>query len=265
MKIGFRTIGFRGWKIEDSVVRLAEIGYEAIELCLEHPDLQPSHLTSSAVRRLRQLVEAQGVSVSAVSYHGAGDQLEVRRRKLYQALEVIPSLGTDLLITSSRREKPQRLQAQFMEHLDWYEELCAAAAEQGVRVAVEPQPGRVIRTTEDLVKIMQAVSRPNLVASLDIAYASMVSDDLSWAMFTLGPRLANVHLADARGKEPLHLIPGEGDIDFGEVREILNSVGYCGPLVLDLDRPGEDPAELAQRAWQAFREQWQERSTLLET
>lgn len=265
MKIGFRTIGFRGWKIEDCLVRLSQIGYDVVELCLEHADLRPSLLTSSRVRQLRQLLEAQGLSVSAVSYHGAGDQLEVRRRNLYRALELLPHFGTDLLITSSRREKPQRLQAQFLEHIDWYEELCAAAAEQGGRIAVAPQPGRVIRTTEDLVKMIQSVSRPNLVASLDIAYASTMSDDLSWAMFTLGSRLANVHLADARGKGSPHLLPGEGDIDFGEVREILNSVGYQGPLVLDLDRPEEDPGELAQRAWQAFRERWSEQPPALGT
>jgi sugar phosphate isomerase/epimerase len=256
VNIGFRTIGFRNWRIEDSLARLSEIGYDCVELCLEHPDLQPARLTISRVRELRQLLDVQGLSVAAVSYHGAEDQLEVRRRNLYQAMEIIPRFGTDLLITSSRREKPRRLQAQVMEHIDWYEELCTAAAERGVRVAVEPQPGLVIRTTEDLVKMIQAVSHPNLVASLDVAHASIVADDISWAVFTLGPRLVNVHLADVRGKDHRHLLPGAGDVDFSEVRESLNSVGYRGPLVLDLDQPEEDPADLARRALQAFRERW---------
>lgn len=258
MQIGFRTIGFRDWKIEDSLVRLSQIGYDGVELCLEHPDLQPSRLTISRVRELRRCLDGQGLSISAVSYHGAEDQLEVRRQNLAQALDVVPRFGADLLITSSRREKPRRLQAQVMEHIDWYEELCTAAAERGVRIAVEPKPGLVIRTTEDLVKMMHAVSHPNLVASLDIAHASVVADDISWAVFTLGPRLVNVHLADAQGRESQHLLPGEGDVDFREVRESLNSVGYRGPLVLDLEQPGEDPGDLAQRAWQAFREKWGE-------
>lgn len=41
MEIGFRTIGFRQWPIEQALEALAQLGFAAVELCLEHPDMRP--------------------------------------------------------------------------------------------------------------------------------------------------------------------------------------------------------------------------------
>ena len=38
-RIGFRTAGYRNVPIEEAVRAIAEIGYDGVELCLEHPDL----------------------------------------------------------------------------------------------------------------------------------------------------------------------------------------------------------------------------------
>jgi len=37
MKFGFRTAGFSSWSIELTLLKLSELGYNGVELCLEHP------------------------------------------------------------------------------------------------------------------------------------------------------------------------------------------------------------------------------------
>ncbi|MCZ7599274.1 MAG: sugar phosphate isomerase/epimerase [Gammaproteobacteria bacterium] len=107
--------------------------------------------------------------------------------------------------------------------MDLYRELADLCAEQGCRLAVEPQPGLVIRSAEDLVKMLRQCNHPNLAANLDLAHAACTADDLSWAIYRLGQRLVHVHVADVLNREHQHLLPGEGDVDFDEVHDILGA------------------------------------------
>ena len=55
MKFGFRTGGFRNWKIEAILEELARIGFDGAELCLESADMRPENLTRA--RRQFELIE----------------------------------------------------------------------------------------------------------------------------------------------------------------------------------------------------------------
>ena len=37
-RIGFRTAGYRRVGIEDALRSIASVGYDGVEVCLEHPD-----------------------------------------------------------------------------------------------------------------------------------------------------------------------------------------------------------------------------------
>ncbi len=256
LKIGYRTVSFSDRAIEDALEIISEAGYNAVELCLENPDLHPESLTPERARELRELCRSKGLEVAAVSYHGVDDQLEVRRQRTYQAIKLLPEFGADVFVVASRREEPARLPAQWEEAIDLYRELATLCAEQNCRLAVEPQPGLVIRSAEDLVKMLRHCDHPNLAANLDVAHASCTADDLSWAIYQLGQRLVHVHVADVVDREHQHLLPGEGDVDFDEVHDILDSIHYEGPLVIDLPRPDGDAAEVCRQALTAFRGAW---------
>lgn len=256
MEIGFRTVGFGEQKIEKILAQLAEIGFDGVELCLENPDLDPFQLTPSRIRAIQRQLESLNLKLASISYHGAADQLEVRRRKTYRALEITAQFGAKTLIIGSRREEPARLRAQWMEHLDWYEELCRKALPHGFRIAVEPEPGLVIRNAEDMVRMLQEVNASNLAVNLDMAHAWVMADDLSWAVYTLAPHLAQVHLADVKDGEHAHLPPGEGELNFQEIREVLASVEYRGPVVIDLPDIQADPVGYATRSLNHLRTVW---------
>ena len=256
MKIGYRTVSFSDRAIEEALELIADAGYDAVELCLENPDLCPDQLTPERARELRDLCASKGLSIAAVSYHGIDDQLEVRRQRTYRAIDLMPEFGADVFVVASRREEPARLPAQWEEAIDLYRELATLCEEHGCRLAVEPQPGLVIRSTEDLVKMLRHCDHPNLMANLDVAHASCTADDLSWAIFQLGERLVHVHVADAAAREHHHLLPGEGDVDFDEVHDMLDRVKYAGPMVIDIPRPTGDAAEVCRSALSAFRGAW---------
>lgn len=256
MKIGYRTVSFSDRSIEDAIDAIAEAGYESIEICLENPDLNPLALTPARAAEIRERIEARGLHLAAVSYHGNQDQLEDRRQRTYAAIELLADFGAPLFVVSSRREEPARLPAQRDEAISYYQELADLCADRNCKLAVEPQPGLVVRSVEDMVKIIRICERPNLTCNVDIAHASITADDLSWAIFQLGERLVHIHVADVRNGTHEHLLPGQGEIDFDEVREILDSVGYDGPLVIDIPRPSGDPKDVCREALDAYRANW---------
>jgi len=254
--IGYRTVAFSDRPIEEALAAIAEAGYDAVELCLEHPDLNPLNLSVARVAELSQRLGEYHLTLAAVSYHGIQDQLEDRRQRTYAAIARLGDLGAKVFVVASRREDPARLRAQWDEAVSLYCELADLCAPQGCTLAVEPQPGLVVRSSEDLVKMIRACNHPRVGANIDIAHASLTSDDLSWAVFQLGERLVHVHVSDAAGGTHRHLLPGEGEVDFDEAREILDSARYQGPLVVDIPRTDGDPAEVCRAAYQAFRSQW---------
>lgn len=256
MKIGYRTIGLADRSIDDALRTIADCGYDCVELCLENPDLNPDELTAERVDSLHALMDELGLDLAAVSYHGLQDQLEVRRQRTYKAIDLLPHFHADLFVVASRHEEPARLPAQWEEAVQLYCELADLCSEKGCRLAIEPQPGLVIRNTEDLVKVIRDCGRDTLVGNLDLAHASLSADDVSWAVFQLGTRLAHVHIADVRDGVHQHLIPGEGSVDFEEMRDILDNVDYADAVIIDISRPEGDPAEVCRSALQALRELW---------
>ncbi len=256
MKIGYRTVAFSDRPIESALEAIASAGYTAVELCLENPDLDPLQLTAERVRELREMLDRLGLSLAAVSYHGVQDQLEVRRQRTYAAIDLLGEMGAEVFVVASRREEPARYPAQWDEAVQLYSELAERCAKHGCKLAVEPQPGLVIRSAEDLVKVIRACDHPNLAGNLDIAHAAVTADDLSWAIYQLGPRLVHVHVADVTNGTHQHLLPGEGSIDFDEVKDILDSVEYDGPMVIDIPRHEGDPAEVCRAALSSFQECW---------
>lgn len=256
MNIGYRTVGLAGSPIEDVLRTIADAGYDSVELCLENPDLNPSELSAKRVAQLTGLMGELDLKLASISYHGVSDQLEDRRQRTYAAIERLGDFGAEVFIVASRREEPARLPAQWDEAVQLYRELADRCGEHDCNLAVEPQPGLVIRNTEDLVKVLHDCNHPNVGANLDIAHAAITADDLSWAIYQLGTKLVCVHVADVANTAHHHLVPGEGDIDFDEVHEMLDSVDYHGPIVVDIPRTDGDPGEVCRQAYAAFRSHW---------
>ena len=256
MKIGYRTVSFLDRPLEAGLAMMAEAGYDAVELCLENDDLNPLTLTPARVAEIRSMLDRQGLSLAAISYHGVQDQLEDRRQRTYAAIQRLGDFGAEVFVVASRREDPARLPAQWDEAVNLYRELGDLCAAQHCKLAVEPQPGLVVRSSEDLVKILRSCDHPNLAANIDLAHAALTADDLSWSVYQLGQRLAHVHVSDVLNGTHKHLPCGEGAIDFDEIREILDGVGYQGALIVDLSRPDGDATALCRSAREAFRQVW---------
>lgn len=245
-KIGFRTAGFRDWALRPALRALADCGYDGVELCLEHPEMRPESLTPADCARLRELLGEVGLELASVSYHGDREEHQARAANQLRAIAIAHALGADVLILNSEHVVAGHADQQWEEFVgSLRRDLLPAAADAGVRLALEPEPGMFVHGTREMLALLAAVDHPALAVNLDIGHAWLTDDDLPAAIRELTPYLAHLHWEDFPQGEHRHLPPGQGDMPLAQLHDVLRAVGYAGYYTIDLFNITADPVGYA--------------------
>jgi sugar phosphate isomerase/epimerase len=252
MKYGFRTGGFSGWKVEDVVKDLANLGFDGAELCLEPADMRPENFTQDRAKEIRKLMDKIGLEITSVSYHADFENSEQRRENTFKAVDITKWLGADTLIINSERVEDQK--KQWSELAKMLKQLTEKAEGTGVYIAIEPEPLQIIPDTEAMLKMINEVGSPNLKVNLDVGHAYITDPDLIESIKKLGSVIIHAHIEDIKDKVHNHLELGQGDIDLRAMDIAFKEVGYKGYYVVDLFRLGDDPVGVASRTIKALRE-----------
>lgn len=252
-RLGFRTIGYRKLSPEEAISRIALVGYDGVELCLEHPGLEPERLDEQRCRRLAELAREAGTRIATVSYHGDRDPLALRWQRALRAVELTPHFGCDVLIINSPRPgsgAPADLEAQFHDHLAQQIERAQAL---GVTLALEPEPGLLVHGVEEMLALMERFPSPALGVNLDVGHAELTEDDVPAAVRQLGAAIVGAHVEDIAGGVHQHLVPGTGEMDLEAIIGALREIDFGGWTTVDLFDIADAPDEAARQSLRAMR------------
>ena len=87
---------------------------------------------------------------------------------------------------------------------------------------------------------------------IDTGHAWTTGHDPAEQIRVAGARLGGTHLQDVDGENPQdnHWLPGQGDLNWSEIRSALKEIGYLGSWTFEVivPRRGETPEELASLA-----------------
>lgn len=250
---GFRTAGFHGWSVEQTAAKLASLGYDCLELCLEASDVRPESLDERRCAGLRNTFDRLGIAIVSLSYHGDIEPSAERRANQERAVEAARHCGAGILVINAEKSVEQGLQ--WTEHVSRLKWLCELAEKAGVVLALEPEPRLVVGSSEQMIEMLLAVGSPRLKVNFDLGHAQVTDGDPAASIRVLGDSVVHLHLEDIKDRVHKHLMFGEGDIDFAKARRALADIGYAGPYVADLFGFA-DPADTAARALVALREQF---------
>jgi len=252
MKIGFRTAGFHKRPIAEALQVLGGLGYDGVELCLEHPDCRPEALTEADAARLAEGCAAAGLEVASVSYHADFEGPEQRRRNTVRGLGLVPAFGADVFIINGRRTEPDEAAAWRDLH-EALELLLPRARDLGVRIAIEPEPGLAVSDSAEMRRLLDAEPGGALAVNLDVGHAFLTDPDVCESIRMLGSDIAHTHVEGMASGVHQHLLPGEGDLDLIAVCRTLAEIEYRGYCTLDLFNIADNPADWATSALQAMR------------
>jgi sugar phosphate isomerase/epimerase len=242
-----------------SIARIAEIGYDGIELQVRNP----AEFDSAALGRCAQ---SAALKISAVSTGGIGAEdglflmhadADVRRRAIerYKAvLELAASYGVDASIGRFRgvtRSAPDRPTGEgwFRTALD---ELVPVAERLGIRIVLEPQMrfiGDLLNTIDETLQFIDSYGSKALMFEGDTFHQMMEEKSLV-ASIVAGQRSGRMTYYQVSDSN--RLAPGWGHHNWVDIIEVMRASGYDGWLSVECSQePDSDAA--AQRAYATLR------------
>ena len=131
------------------------------------------------------------------------------------------------------------------------------AADTGQRILLEnlnrePENAEVrylAHNVDECRRIFDAIAPESLGWSFTVNHAHLVPEGIDGFLYEFGiERIGEVRLADNTGDYEVHLVPGEGTIDWRNCMNRLESAGYSGHYAMAY---GNDAQKIESRAWLA--------------
>ncbi len=219
-------------------VTAAHAGVDGLELGVYDTEVE---LAPARLEEWRRLGEQHGVPVRMLLYsmpperwpHG-GLTSESDRGRLYEQIEALIEIASHLgLRTIGLWPGADLPGSDRSAYLAAVSQLSVLAHHADVRIAIEPKPGTLVATTEDIDFISSEVAKSNRIgALLDIGHEFAAGRDPARIVPVLGPRLLHVHLGDSDGDPDADLPPGRLH-PLDPFLGALDSIGYDGAMSPD--------------------------------
>jgi sugar phosphate isomerase/epimerase len=260
---------------EAPLKRLASAGCKGFELTAWSVDML-GYYTPATIRGLKEIAEGEGLTLTNFFYNlpfsrQAGAPTSTVDLDGYKrGVEVVAEIGAPIMTSMTpypfqaevrpilQRPISQEWTAPVEPQWDWtaeynavvdgFAKACEIAASAGLRVAIEPHPYRWVSSGQGMARFIERTGAANLGFNFDPSHLFPAGDMPHYVVLSMGDRIFNTHFSDNEGHTNAHWRPGRGKIDWKAIFAALQTIGYSGPITLELeDAPGASH-------WTHFRE-----------
>jgi len=270
MNLAFSSNAYLRCSIEETIRRIAEIGYQGIELLADVPHAWPAGLLEEQKLSIRDCLARHKLTIANVNafmmnavadprqpyWHPSWIEPDVhyraiRREHTKRALVLAAELGASSIQTEPGGPLEQG-QSWRQAAGVFYDEImpCVELAERcGVHLLIEPEPGLLIERFEQYLEFSDRVGSARLGLNFDIGHAFCVGEEPEKWIARMAPHTRHYHIEDiAASREHRHLIPGQGAIDFAAVLREIARTGYQGWITVELYPYVDQPDEAGRQA-----------------
>jgi len=234
----FNVTAYRG-EPKESFSKMAELGYDGIELMLKDP-------SQIKVDEVKNLLDRHNLEISAICtgeiYGEDGlsfmdPDKSIREKALKRTKEII-------IFAShfSTQVNIGRLRGVFTDGIDRKESLGWAlfafrkvseyAQKYDVGILLEPinrLQSNFINTTKEGIKMVEEVDRDNFHLMLDLFHMNIEDVSIEESIFAAKRYHRHIHVCDSNREAP-----GRGHLDFKKIIKTLKEIGYKGYLSAEL-------------------------------
>lgn len=271
MKLAFSTNAYTKHSLVAAMEGIKSSGFAGVEILADVPHAYPllidAALTGTVVKTLNRLDLAvsnincncsfgywkdappepyfEPSLISPNPRHRAD-----RTAMILRTLEFARDVGArNISITSGRTlggMPPDKAAIQFEESI---RPILDSAADLGINVGVECEPGLFLEYAAELRKWIDRLGHPRFGANLDIGHSVVIGEGISDAVHQLKGRIWNLHVEDLPGRKHYHMIPGEGNFDWGMLKRSLDEIEYDRFLTVELYTHTENPQDAARKSF----------------
>ncbi|MDQ0894233.1 sugar phosphate isomerase/epimerase family protein [Agromyces ramosus] len=274
--LGYGTNGFTDHPLDAALRVLESTGYGALALTLGHPHLDPfaedaDHRAALLRERLDELgwrvVVETGTRYLLDPYAKhrptlVDEYAAARMRFLRRAIDLAVTLRADCVsLWSGVLPEGVGPEEGWRRLLPRMREIVAYAEASGVTLGVEPEPGMLIETVDDALRLREELGSPDVLGiTVDLGHCVLVEPEgVVGALRAAGPLLVNVQVDDMMPDAHEHLELGRGRLDLAAALATLHEIGFHGVAAMELPRHAHDAPRVAARSMRAIHDAWRER------
>jgi sugar phosphate isomerase/epimerase len=209
-------------------------------------DAGPNHMDSwsrERIRAVRETCEKSGIAIglhtlSAVNIAETSPYVSrAVDEYLRGSIDLANNLGCQWTIVHAGYHFSGDVEARKKASLERLQRIVQYAADTGARVLLEnlnlePEKSEIhymAHTVEECKYYFGAIPPDRLGWAFTVNHANLVPEKSEGFLREFGTeRIGEVRLADNTGDYEVHMVPGEGNIDFAALFKSLESAGYTG-------------------------------------
>jgi sugar phosphate isomerase/epimerase len=270
MQLAFSSNAYLRFPIDETIARIAALGYRGIEVLADVPHAWPAGLLRVQRDAIRTALDRHGLTISNINafmMNAVADPRQpywypswidpdphyraIRREHTKRALQLAVDIGAPHITTEPGG--PLEPGQTWKSAADvFYEELmpCIEVAEKlDMPLLIEPEPGLLIERFDQYLEFIDRIDSPQIGLNFDIGHAYCVGEDPQDWVARMAPHTRHYHLEDiAATRVHQHLVPGRGAIDFRATINAIRETGYNGWLTVELYPYIDDPDAAAREA-----------------
>jgi sugar phosphate isomerase/epimerase len=237
---------FRQLPLEDALKKMAELGYEAVELW---PPQISQCRTPRLRRRLAEYIGALGLKAVRLNaadpdyFKSLGSPGDVPAvvAGLKADIDAAVDLGMSQLLTYEGRvprgaSRDDRFGWIMDATVELFRQALTHARTRGVGIFVEVHPFMLGIDLDWLIQLCDRLDAPDFGVVYDCCHFGVgLPDGYVEAIHKLGPRIRHVHFSDSdKVTSEVHYAPGTGCLDLPAIVDALKAVRFNGTVMLDL-------------------------------
>lgn len=246
MKIGLCTIAFDELPLKEVLDIAEDYNFDGVEIWGKEPHM-PEKFSETYVKEVKNMVVDRGLEVVAFGSY-LNPFIDDYQRATESALKITYGLGANIIrvwsgggssVATSTEEKRMigfRLVG-----------ICQWARFRDITVATEMHRNNYTDNSNSIMELISNVALPNLRTYYQPLFGRD-TEDYYEALQNIGPYVVNVHAQNAKREDGKYQPCGiaEGEVDYTQIIEILQSLDYDGYLEIEFVH-GENKLEALQR------------------
>ncbi len=248
-KLAFNSTTLRNIDVFTSLRHIKDYGYDGVELTLNDTHLHPLQHSFKRCMDVRNFCTDNGIDIVCVAAGGPNalgdvayepslitpDATERGKRTdfIKAAIELTHYLGAPVLNINSGKPRTDISDDKAYDLLKT--EVNNLLPDVGdITLVLEPEPDFLIGTTTTAIPLIQEIDSPKFRLNLDIGHVFCCETDCYNNIEKALPFSRHIHIEDIKGGIHHHEIPGEGDIDFSRIVDIIKASGYAHYVSVEL-------------------------------
>lgn len=221
------------------LTKISEMGFEAVELAVEYPELIDVAVTKSTLNELnlkpiicaafgsnRDLTSGNSeIHQQTFDYIQACFDLSNKLGASFVAGPMYAAVGKARLVSPEVRKQEWELAVRNLQHV------CEMAAKSGQMIALEPLnrfETDLVNTAEDIMQLIKDINHPAAKVMMDSFHMTIEERNLTKAFETVRESLIHVQVSENyRG------VPGTGLTPWESFRDGLKSINYEGVVSIE--------------------------------